>query len=222
MSQEIQAILEPEEKILWEGKQDFKTTAVKAVLGSAAVAVIAWFFGLIGSGSGGCTINGEPASPAQCTQVFSWFSYVAIAVCALYPVGALLNYLVTHYAITNKRLLIKSGIIGADMRSVYYDQVRSAFVNVGLIGKIFGSGSILIDTGRITQSRSGGQHGSSVAKTDYDRFNNINKPYEVYKLIQECLSSNKEGLHSGRSDYESNREEYKKFVQDTEKIKKEV
>ena len=89
---------------------------------------------------------------------------------------------VTNYVITNKRLIIKSGLIGADIRSIYYDQIRSAFVKVSLIGKIFGTGTILIDTGRITQS--GRRRGS---KTAYDRFRFIPSPYEVYKLMQKGL-----------------------------------
>jgi len=95
--------------------------------------------------------------------------------------------------------LIKSGLIGADVRSVYYDQIKNINVDVGIIGKILGTGSVLIDTGRIQQSRRG------MSKPDYDRFANIKTPYEVYKLVQQRLSTRKESLYSGRADKESNK-----------------
>ena len=102
------------------------------------------------------------------------------------------------------------------MRSVYYDQIRSVFVNVGIIGKIFGTGSVMIDTGRITQSSKGR------SKQIYDRFSNIKNPYEVYKFVQTQLSNRKEGLGSGRADFEGNKGRYKDYEQETERFRREV
>ena len=70
-------------------------------------------------------------------------------------------------------------MIGADIRSVYYDQIRSVYVVVGLVGKIFGTGTIKIDTGR---TKSYKKNNRSV--THYDKISNIKNPYEVYKIIQ--------------------------------------
>jgi hypothetical protein len=211
MNQDIMHLLEPKETVLWNGKPDLKSLLFLAILCSIMIMSIAaiLFF------------NIEPIATRKNTNlganpksVLSIISGVFFFIALLTPLIVYSFYKVTIYVITNKRLIIKSGFIGADIRSVYYDQIRSAFVNVGLVGKLFGTGTILIDTGRITQSRKRG------SKTAYDRFRFIKKPYQVYKFVQKGLSSRKEGMHSGRADYESNLEGYKDFVQETEKMKR--
>jgi hypothetical protein len=213
MNQDIMHLLEPKETVLWNGKPDLKSLLFLAILCSILIMSIAaiLFF------------NIEPIATRKNTnlganpkRVLSIISGVFFFIALLTPLIVYSFYKVTEYVVTNKRLIIKSGFIGADIRSVYYDQIRSAFVNVGLVGKLFSTGTILIDTGRITQR---GKRGS---KTVYDRFRFIKNPYQVYKFVQKGLSSRKEGMHSGRADFESNLEGYKDFVQETEKMKKDI
>ena len=40
--------------------------------------------------------------------------------------------------------------------------------------------------------------------------------------MQMGLSSRKEGVNSGRADFESNKEDYKNFIQETEKMKRDI
>jgi hypothetical protein len=101
------------------------------------------------------------------------------------------------------------------MRSVYYDQLRSAHVDVGIVGKIFGTGTIMLDTGYVNLGDDNDSKG-------FDRVGNIKMPYAAYKILQETLSNHKESMHSGRLDYTENREEYKDFVQETEKMRRDV
>ena len=213
MNQDIMHLLEPKETVLWNGKPDLKSLLFLAILCSILIMSIAaiLFF------------NIEPIATRKNTNlganpkgVLSIISGLFFFISFMIPLIAYSFYKVTIYVITNKRLIIKSGFIGADIRSVYYDQIRSAFVNVGLVGKLFGTGTILIDTGRITQSRKRG------SKTAYDRFRFIKNPYQVYKFVQKGLSSRKEGMHSGRADFESNLDGYKDFVQETEKMKRDI
>ena len=75
---------------------------------------------------------------------------------------------------------------------------------------------MVVECKKITQSRKQG------SKTVYDRFRFINKPYEVYKHLQKGLSSRKEGIQSGRADFESNLDDYKDFIQETEKMKRDI
>lgn len=213
MNPEILHILEPEEKILWNGKPDLKSLLTLAFIISAILLIVAFmlFFNMDAAASHKTTKLGD--NPKQVIN-YIFIGFVGLSI--IIPIAFYIFYKVTDYLVSDKRIIIKTGTIGADMRSIYYDQVRSAFVKVGLIGKIYNTGSILFDTGRITQS---GKRGS---KTVYDRFRNINLPYNVYKFVQMGLSSRKEGVNSGRADFESNNEAYKKFIQETEKMKKEV
>ena len=111
---------------------------------------------------------------------------------------------VKKYLITNKRVLIKSGLIGTDFVSLYFTQIRSANVNVGLIDKIFGVGTINIDTGKIETVQSGsGSNQRHSTRTAYDKLIHIKAPYEVYKYFQTTLTNREESLYSGRADRES-------------------
>ncbi len=211
---EIQSVLEKTEKIIWSGKQDLASAMVKSIFAMILMIGVGVIISLVtGNPSGTCKINGVVRPAAECGKMASYFAYALIGIGILLPLGAYLQYRVTRYVITSKRVLLKSGLIGADMRSIYYDQIKSAFVDVGIIGKIFGTGTIKIDTGRITQTKNG-------SRTVYDRFDNIKTPYDVYKFLQDNLSSRKEGLHSGRSDFEGNKQKHKEYVQETERYRR--
>lgn len=216
MEKEISTILEDNESVIWEGKQDLKTTIISAVFAVGILFLIWWIFSAIWSAGGGsCEINGRPGTPEECAKILNWIGTGAYLLGLIAPIGAYLYYRVTVYVITNKRVIIKSGLIGADIRSIFFEKIKSTFVNVGILGKIFGTGTIMIDSGNITQTK----NGSQIA---YDKFANINSPYEVYKILQSHLSNRKEGLESGRADYESNKDKYKDFIQETEKMKVEA
>ena len=211
---EIQSVLEKTEKVIWSGKQDLASAMIKSIFAMVLMIGAGVLINMVtGNPSGTCKINGVVRPAAECGKMASYFAYALIGLGIFVPLGAYLSYRVTRYVITSKRILLKSGLIGADMRSIYYDQVKSAFVDVGIVGKIFGSGTIKIDTGRITQTKNG-------SRTVYDRFDNIKTPYDVYKLLQDNLSSRKEGLHSGRSDFEGNKQKHKDYIQETERYKR--
>ncbi|NQT50126.1 PH domain-containing protein [Candidatus Kuenenbacteria bacterium] len=195
MSKEIQSILEKNEKIVWEGKQDLKATMITSIISAVFLILFAFIIkGLFSSGTGSCTIRGTVRPSADCNFWSNAVAYLIMILGASSPILAFLYQRVTKYVITEKRLLLKSGLIGADMVSIYYDQIKTSFVKVGLIGKILGTGSILIDTGKI--SHGGRDSGSRV---EYDKFNNVKKPYEVYKHVQKRTSSRKENLYAGKA-----------------------
>jgi len=104
------------------------------------------------------------------------------------------NYLVhsrTYYAITNKRVIIQTGVIGRDFKMVDFDQITNAEVNVGLFDKIFGgsSGSIIISTaGTFVE----GNHGPM--SKPYT-LSNIENPYEVFKFFKKVSHAVKTDVH---------------------------
>jgi len=52
----------------------------------------------------------------------------------------------TKYAITDKRIIGRSGIISEDFKSITFKHVTSVGVRQGIIGKIFNFGNVIIDT----------------------------------------------------------------------------
>jgi uncharacterized membrane protein YdbT with pleckstrin-like domain len=203
MNEEIKAVLEPQEEIIWQDTINRKVMVLHLAL--SLLVILGLFSFLFSQEAIKYSSGGVEKSIAGAT--------VGLVVLALGIFFSLLGFLsdyVKVYSITNKRVLMKSGIIGTDFNSVYFTEVRTANVNVGLIDKIFSVGTINIDTGKIeTVSSGSGANSQSRTQTAYDKLMHINSPYEVYKYFQTTLTGRQESLYSGRADKENNPEAYK-------------
>lgn len=197
LEREIQMVLEENEEVLWHSKQNLKATMVLSVVGIVVFLVVWLFLNFLASGSWECTINWEPAPTEKCNKIIRYISYGAFVLAIFPPIYSYLSYMVTNYVVTNKRILIKSWLLGADIRSIYYDQINNTYAKVNLIGKIFGTWTVLIDTWRVETTNEGG------SKTVYDKISNVDDPYKVYQTIQSKLSERKENLYSWKAAEES-------------------
>ncbi|MBI2451772.1 PH domain-containing protein [Candidatus Pacearchaeota archaeon] len=209
MSHYIDNILERSEHKKWEGKINRKVMVTGLILGLVIVIGLSAFF--FAKETINYTSNGTP-------KQISGFSIgsVVLGVGLLIVILDFFSNFVVEYAITNKRVIIKSGLIGTDYKSIYYEQINQVVIDVGLIGKIFGTGNLKIDTGKTeTYSKGGGakvggmQYQNIKTRTMYDVLKNINTPYEVYNFIQPSITGRRESLYSGRADKESNPQYYK-------------
>ncbi len=171
---EIPQILEPKEKLVYDSKPKYAPYITVVIFGTfIAVVVIGVIIGVF-------------------LKSILW---AVIAGVIIFVVGIILSnmaYTRTHYAITNKRAIIQSGIIGRDFKSIDYDRMQNVSVDVGIIGLIFKVGSVKIFTGEMESVRSG-KYGSRI-RAKYDRFNYVASPYEVLKKLQTHLSTRKEEL----------------------------
>ena len=198
MEQTIQNILEQNEEVKWEGKQDVQTVIFSSLVSVVILLLVGFFIRLVlggGGSEGTCVVNGVARHMEECNSFGNKFSYVIFVIAVLTPIFTYWRYKVTYYLVTTKRLLIKSGFIGADINSIYYDRVHSIFVKVGLLGKIFGTGSVMIDTGKTVIENDKNGHSS---KTVYDSFIGVKNPYDVYKVIQEILNVKKTSMYGGK------------------------
>jgi len=199
------AVLEPKEKIVWEGVINRKVMIFNLVISLLIVSSISIY--LFSKQTLNYNFNNVPKTVAG-TAVGSIVLIVGLLITVLF----FFSNFVKKYVITNKRVLIKSGMIGTDFNSLYFNQIRSANVNVGLIDKIFSVGTINIDTGKIETVQSGtgvNQYGQtrttfSQTRTAFDKLLHISKPYEVYKYFETTLTQREESLYSGRADRENN------------------
>jgi hypothetical protein len=85
----------------------------------------------------------------------------------------------TCYAVTDRRLMIRSGFWGTDFTAVNFDGLVDLTVSVNPIENLFGVGSIGAFCGRTTSK------GSRV----YDRFVAVANPYGVFKQIKEASAA---------------------------------
>ena len=86
-------------------------------------------------------------------------------------------YKKTVYAYTNKRLLIRTGVIGVDYKSLDLKSVGAMDVYVSLFDKLLRK-----NTGTL---RFGSMSSPMNSSASFYQFAHIEKPYEVYKNIKE-------------------------------------
>lgn len=169
---EIPQILEPKEKVIYYGKPEYSPYITGAIFGTLiAVIFIGIFIGIF---------------------LKSIFIATMVGI-VIFIAGIIISnmaYTRVHYAITNKRVIIQTGIIGRDFKSIDYDRMQNVSVDVGILGVIFKVGSVRIFTGEMETI--GGKHPRIQAR--YDRFNYVASPYEVLKKLQTHLSVRKEEL----------------------------
>ena len=90
----------------------------------------------------------------------------------------LFAYSNTMYAYTNKRIMIRTGFIGTDFKSIDYDKISDMEVTVNFVERAFNVGSIRFFSGR-TENDEGN------IKKLYDRWEAIPNPYEVFKKVKQ-------------------------------------
>ena len=171
---EIPQILESKEEVIYDGKPEYAPYITSAIFGILIVVIIIGIF------------------------VGVFIKSILLAIVAgviILILGIVLSnmaYTRTHYAITNKRAIIQSGIIGRDFKSIDYDRMQNVSVDVGILGVIFKVGSIKIFTGEM-ETVNTGRYGTSI-KAKYDKFRYVINAYETLKKLQTELSKRKEEL----------------------------
>ncbi len=93
----------------------------------------------------------------------------------LYIVWLYMAHGKTFYGYSNRRLMIRTGAIGVDIKTYEYDQISNMEVRQGPIQKMFGVGTITFNTG---QTNSNGRMINNSFKAIPDAF-------EVFKKIKE-------------------------------------
>ena len=178
---EIENILEPKERVEWTGNPKASAYFTAHYLMLTAIASV---FGIL-------------LYSSQYSKL--WLLAVGGGWLVL-MITTTLSYFKIFYAITNKRVILQSGLIGRDFKSVDYDQIQNVSVKRGIFDVIFGIGSIRIFSGEM-EMVSGGSRGNRYGGTraKYDVFSHIPDSYSVLKLVQTHLSKRKENLYAGRT-----------------------
>lgn len=105
------------------------------------------------------------------------FDFLAILLIALW-------YNKTIFAVTNKRILIRTGYIGVDYKALDYDTIGALTVNVNWIDKLLKK-----NTGTL----SFGSMSSPMINTANYKFSflYINNPYEAYREVKALMDENR-------------------------------
>jgi uncharacterized membrane protein YdbT with pleckstrin-like domain len=126
--------------------------------------------------------NGETV---QYEAKLHWFIYISgIIFCLtifLLPIGLLLllfafiSMKTSEFAVTNKRVVLKTGFIARKAFDIQLDKIEGVIVNQGIIGRMFNYGSIVVrGTGGASQP-----------------FHNIADPFAFKRMIDEAYEARK-------------------------------
>ncbi len=139
----IEEILDEDEQLLWKGKPKKKAFILNAFFKMMPFAIVWLFFDLF-----------FISNVIGAAEIFDGLYIFLIVFFAfhLMPVWIWIYNVITankkhknlDYAFTNKRIIIKSGIIGIDFKTIYYSEIDLVNLKVGLIDKMLHVGDIYI------------------------------------------------------------------------------
>lgn len=144
----IDDVINPDEKILWRGKPNPKSYIWAAVIKMLPIALIWLIFDgafIIGISYGMAT-QAIPLAILGFVIPFFLIHLMPVWMWIFNTVKAVREVKNLEYAVTDKRIIIRSGLIGIDFKFVNYTEIDSVNVKVGLIDRIFKVGDIYINS----------------------------------------------------------------------------
>ena len=144
----IDEIIDDGEKILWRGKPKKSAYVLNAFLKMLPIAII-WlafdgaFIALLLTQMGWEMI---PAPMKAFIFVFFAFHLVPVWIWIANVVTANRQHKNLKYAFTNRRIIVRSGIIGIDFKNVFYTDVEAVNLKVGIVDKMLKVGDIYINS----------------------------------------------------------------------------
>lgn len=140
----IEDVIGSDEQILWSGKPKKRAYLINAFTKMLPIALIWLLFdgAFIGLMIG--TMDEIPTSVKTFMTVFFLFHLMPVWIWLSNVLTANRQHENLEYAFTNKRVIIKSGIIGIDFKNIYYSEIDSVNLRVGLVDRIEKVGDIYI------------------------------------------------------------------------------
>ncbi len=173
----IHNVLYDKEEILWEGKPEKAPYMVGAFFSSIPLflfgipfAAIPLFMHVMS--------NGSPMSWMIFVMPHFW---VGLGLMFGPIISAVLSYPRINYAITNRRVMIESGVFNYNIKTIDNDQISNATVNVSIVDGWYGgtTGTIMLSEGlaNIMYVR------TASAMSRLDCLLHIKDPYTVFKFF---------------------------------------
>lgn len=144
----IEDVLNNDEKVLWQGKPNPKSYIWAAVVKMFPIALIWLLFdgAFIGGISYGMAKQAIPLALLGFIIPFFLIHLTPVWIWIAGTVKAVREVKNLEYAVTDKRVIIRSGMIGIDFKFINYTEIDSVNVKVGFIDKIFKVGDIYINS----------------------------------------------------------------------------
>ena len=173
LPQAFQAIIDKDEKVLWAGKPaglPFLISGIPFLFFGCCWGAFD-YFGFIRHMGGKSGFPLGIAIPFFAIHLIPFWGSILNMFRLVLVVGN------TYYAVTPRRLLIRSGFWGTDFRSIDLDQIANLEVSVNPIENASGVGSIRFYSK--TPSANGG-------RVSLGTFVGVGSPYDVFKLAKQA------------------------------------
>lgn len=175
----IEDLLLDGEEILWRGKPNKRVLKLESIFSALPIVIIwvafdAFIISVIISTmlnevfSSGLLFFIIPFFILHLAPVWFWIGNI---------IKATKGYKNIDYAITNKRIIIRSGIIGINYQIFMFQEISSVNCKVGIFDKMFNVGDIYLKSSTLTG-----------AMLD------IENPYQMYNRIQKIITDIKSDL----------------------------
>jgi membrane protein YdbS with pleckstrin-like domain len=169
---QFDAVLDHDEKVLWVGNP----TLVPFLLSGVPLLVFGILWGSFDYFMFIKKFIGHSKAGAEAYGMLAFFA-VHMIPCWL-GIGNMLRLCLvfgnTCYSFTNKRILLRTGFLGIDFKSIDFDRLQEIDVTVNPIENMLGVGSLKMFSGGMTAK----------GAPTFNFFIGIEKPYEVYKQLK--------------------------------------
>jgi len=91
----------------------------------------------------------------------------------------------TMYYVTDRRIIIQSGFLDRELRTVYYKDIRDVNLRIGILDKLLRVGDIHFDLGQYDRK------GRAITNAFLD----VENPHEVYTRIQKIVMDIQTDIH---------------------------
>jgi uncharacterized membrane protein YdbT with pleckstrin-like domain len=182
----LDKLLNTNEKVIWNGKP-VKKAFVLPGLFSIPLGLIFLAFGIFWLSE-----TTSASAPSFFTLFGLIFALIALGITFAPSILQFLRYQNTEYMITDKRIITQTGAIGLDTRFVDLEKIQEVYVQVGVIDRLFGTGTVYAMTAGFSGFTPRGSYGYRGLGVNRPSFAALKEPYEVQKLLQEAIEKLKE------------------------------
>ena len=177
---DLSALLSEGESVLWRGKPNRKAFLFSQAVKMLPFALL-WLLidgSLIGMFVGLGIFSALPPAFAVFLVVFFLFHLIPVWIWAGNLLTAGKRQKNMEYALTDRRIVMKSGLIGIDVVNIFYTEVEAVNLRVGFTDKLFHVGDIYLTC-------------SAKAQVMWD----IDDPYAVVTMLQKIVGDIKADIH---------------------------
>ena len=179
---DINSMLMPNETILWQGAPEKKAFVLNASLKMLPIAIVWLMFdgffiiNLVGGGFGGMNLFLIPFFLIHLFPVWIWLGSTLTASA---------RWKNTQYAVTDKRILMRNGLVGYSYKSVYYTEIANVNLRVGFLDKMLGVGDVYLSMEGLNNN----------GKPVFSAILDVREPEKVFKIIQKAVVDIQADIH---------------------------